>query len=64
LIVNTFKVIMVPLAVLLLALAIVLPPGAPGSPRASSWPRVRLILAGVATILAAIALFIAADNAP
>lgn len=58
---ETFKVIMVPLAVLLLGLAVVLPPGTPGSPRASRWPMLRWVLAGAATVLAAIALFVAAD---
>lgn len=61
---ETFKLIMMPLAVLLLGLAVVLPPGAPGSPRASRWPLARWLLAGAATVLAAIALFVAADSAP
>lgn len=61
---DTFKVIMVPLAVLLLGLAVVLPPGPAGSPRASRWPMIRTILALVATVLAAIALFLAADSVP
>lgn len=54
---DTLKVIMVPLAVLLLGLAVVLPP----APNAR-FTRVRWVLAGAATVLAAIALFVAADS--
>lgn len=61
---TTFKAIMVPLAVLLLGLAVVLPPAPAGSPRAPRWPVVRWVLAGAATVLAAIAVFVAADSVP
>lgn len=54
---ETFKVIMLPLAVVLLAIAVVLPPGRPER----DYRMVRFVLAGIAAILAAIALFIQAD---
>lgn len=51
---DTFKVIMLPLAVVCLAVAIVLP-----VPRAAF---ARWVLAGVGAVLAFIALFLAADT--
>jgi hypothetical protein len=53
---DTFKVICLPFAVLLLAIAVVMPPPT------RAW--VRWILAGVALVLAAIALFLALDSVP
>ena len=61
---DTFKAIMVPLAVLLLGLAVILPPAPTGSPRAPRWPMLRWALAGAATVLAAIAVFVAVDTVP
>lgn len=51
---DTFKAVMLPLAVLCLAVAVVLPP----PNRSARW-----VLAGAAVVLAAVALFVAADAA-
>jgi hypothetical protein len=59
--VDTFKASCLPLAVVLLAIAAVIPPVAPQG-RPARWPMVRWVLCGVALVLAAIALFITLDT--
>lgn len=58
---DTFKAICLPLAVVLLAVAAVIPP-APVQGRPARWPMVRWVLCGLALVLAAIALFVTLDT--
>jgi hypothetical protein len=59
--VDVFKAICLPLAVVLLAIAAVIPP-APSQGRPVRWSMVRWLLCGVALVLAAIALFVTLDT--
>lgn len=56
---DTFKAIMVPLAVLLLALAMLVPGRT--SPPSRGWAVFRWVCVSVALVLAAIAIFLALD---